>query len=356
MNRTRNKTWWASTKERALFAAAILVVLLPLDCFASVKVEPSVVLTQETIEIAPEGFQFYEYELVAGSELVFTLDLFRWRREPLRLWLVDTINSERFRAGQPFDYIAQGTGSVEQAGRISYLAPATGRYYMVLDNSRSRRAKQLSVYAYARMPTLNDSEDRVQRLYRSYYDELDSLFEMGDIELEVRRCGRVNAYAVGPKIVICRELHETLSDNAVPGVELFVFLHEASHSLISRWGHQSINVNQIMVDRLAATMFRMIDDELALSIAAWFSDSTSLPYGLSQQAAYVMSDARARRIASWLIAEERFDRKWSRRIVVPRMRTPALESLLDDEFLSERSREYIYRELSGRETLGHVTL
>jgi hypothetical protein len=126
--------------------------------------------------------------------------------------------------------------------------------------------------------------------------------------------------------------------------------------LISRWGHQSINVNQIMVDRLAATMFRMIDDELALSIAAWFSDSTSLPYGLSQQAAYVMSDARARRIASWLIAEERFDRKWSRRIVVPRMRTPALESLLDDEFLSERSREYIYRELSGRETLGHVTL
>ena len=62
------------------------------------------------------------------------------------------------------------------------------------------------------------------------------------------------------------------------------------------------------------------------------------PGNLSERAANVraydatgalaFSEARANRIARWLSHEEDFDRLWTRRVVVPRLRTSALESLV----------------------------
>jgi hypothetical protein len=65
-------------------------------------------------------------------------------------------------------------------------------------------------------------------------------------------------------------------------------------------------------------------------------------------ASLMLTRSRARRIAAWLQEEGELERIWTRRIVVPRIRTGALEALIDADHLDEISRRRIELELIER--------
>jgi hypothetical protein len=244
---------------------------------------------------------------------------------------------------------------VERAGVINVPVASSRRYFMVLDNSRSTAAKALAVYAYARTPESNEAEAQIERQYQDYYEALDALVDMDGIRIDVRRCGQSNAFTIGSQIVICRELHDFLGARDARGLLEFIVLHEAAHSLISRWDRSWINANQIMVDRLAATLYRMIEGpDRAARTSAWLVDHASAPANLYAHSGLALTAPRARRIAAWLQADAGFQRGWTRRMVVPRMRTNALEALLESESLNERTREHARREIERRSATAAV--
>jgi hypothetical protein len=313
-----------------------------------VEIENSVTLTREALSLPAGNVASYEYALEAGRELIFTVRLGRWRRHPLRIWLVDAVNYARLNAGEAFDYIASGTGMVRREARIAVEIEQSGRYFVILDNPFDSVAREVEVYAYVRGGAPSREDDRIRRFYQSNYVSLDALLELGDIRVEVRRCGRVNAFSIGSNIVICRELDNLLSAFSTPGVRRFVLLHEISHSLIDRWGYRSIARNQLIVDRLAAALFVVLDEDASTeTTASWFLRDTLLPDDLVIEE-FSISRARARRIARWLRADGHLDKRWMRRIVVPRFRTAALEDLASASHLDPASRRRIELELAER--------
>lgn len=315
---------------------------------ASVAVESSVTLTRETLGLPAGRVASYEYSLEAGRELVFTVQLGRWRRHPLRIWFLDAVNYARLNEGEAFDFIASGTGMVRREARIAVEIERSGRYFVILDNPFDSVAREVEVYAYARGGAMRPDDDRIRRFYESNYTSLEALLELGDIRIEVRRCGRVNAYSIGPNIVICRELDNLLSTFATPGARTFVLLHEFSHSLIDSWGYRSIARNQTFVDRLAAALFVVLDEDgSAEATAGWFLRDSLLPDGLVIEG-FSVSKSRARRISRWLLEGGNLDKPWMRRILVPRLRTAALEGLAAASHLDSVSRRRVELELAKR--------
>ena len=338
-----------------ILCMALICASLPLQAPAVVHVETSYTLTRESVELPPGSIAAYEYALAEGSELVFRVQLARWRRDPLRIWLVDEHNYDRLLAGRRFDYISDGTGMIRRQGQIAYPVTKGSRYFAVLDNSMSNASRNLDVYAYALTNEPGPGDERIRLFYEAQIDALAQLIDLGDIGIQVRRCGQVNAYAVGSRVVICRELENFLSVIATPGVRRFILLHEISHSLIDSWGYRSIVRNQFLVDRLAAALFAAIDEDgSAESAAAWFSQDFSVRNEAIADE-FAMSKARARRIARWLREDGDLDRIWTRRIVVPRIYTPGLEALATAPHLDEISRSRVRQELHERSTVAAGT-
>jgi hypothetical protein len=154
-------------------------------------------------------------------------------------------------------------------------------------------------------------------------------------------------------IVICREFDELLADGTTSGVRLFVLMHEVAHQLLFTWGYRSIYRRQLTADRLAATLMELMDrKESATAAAQWFA-SQALPIeNPLDTVAFTMSPYRARKIAGWLESGEETDRGWTRRIILPRMQTPALESMADADELHLRTRERVEKELQIRAETG----
>jgi hypothetical protein len=335
------------------FTAALASALVSSNSFAAVDVEASTTLTRESLALPAGRVATYEYALEERSDLVFSVRLARWRRNPLRIWLVDEDNFSLLTAGENFDFLEAGTGMIRREAQIEFHVTEAGRYYVVLDNTLSNLQRDLDVYAYALNDEPSTADVATNSFYQIYFDALAHLIDVGDIQVQVRRCGQTNAYSIGSLVVICRELDNLLSATATPGVRLFVLLHEISHSLIAEWGYSSIVRNQFIVDRLAATLFALVDVTGSADAAAlWFMDrfvrSDDSPFDESLG----MSRSRARHIAEWLQQDGDLERMWTRRIVVPRLCTTALEKLIDAEHLDERSRQQLTIELTQRQSVG----
>jgi hypothetical protein len=330
-------------------AIVTLSTLFSLPGIAAVDVEPSFGLTRESLDLPAEKIAAYEYELRAGSELVIGVRLEHWRRDPLRIWLVDARNYEKLLTGRAFDYFDSATGMIRREAQITFDVTDTGRYYVVLDNLQSTATRRMEVYAFVRTQMPGPADERTQSFYEAHYDALSDLIDMEGISVQVRRCGEANAYTIGSRVVICRELDNLLAATEMAGVRLFVLLHEIAHALIANWGYRSIVRDQIMVDRLAATLFTMLDeDDAAEKAARWFLRRASDRNDPMLDELFALSKSRARRIAASLREEGELNRFWTRRIVVPRIRTAALENLARAAHLDETSRRRLALELSER--------
>ena len=315
---------------------------------ASVTVENSVTLTREFLSLPAGSLASYEYRIEAESELVFNVRLGRWRRQSLRMWLVDADNYARLNSGSSFDYIAAGTGVVRREAQIAVEIAEGGTYHVILDNSAVSSIREIEVYAFARRETPDELDDRVREFYERHYASLSRLLDIDGIDIQVRRCGRVNAYSIGSTVVICREMDALLATFAEPGVRLFILLHEFAHSLINQWGYRSIVRDQYLADRLASTLFALLDDDGMLeSTAQWFAGGFASANDVLAQE-FEIKESRGRRIARWLRERGHLDRSWTRRIVVSRFRDEALQKLANRQFLNPAASRVIAEEIAIR--------
>ena len=327
---------------------AIALYLAACQSSAEVIVDPSITLTRQNVSIPRDGRANFSYRLAEGTDLVFTVGFAKWRGGPLRIWLLDDENYRRMDTGQEFDYLEPGSGLARRRAQFVFNVPRTGVYHIVLDNSQGRIGRHLDVYAYARTLELSAEEERIKRVYEGFYAEMNALLHFEDFDIVIPRCGRPNAFAAR-NIVICRELEEQLADSAMSGVQLFVFMHEVAHQLLRAWGYRSTYRHQLTADRFAATLMELMDrEEEAAQAAEWFASSNLTVEGSSRAASFTMSRHRARKIAGWLEALEETDRGWTRRVIVPRMRTPALVEMVDAEQLQDKTLERIELELERR--------
>lgn len=340
----------ASDWYRALIGLATLAIApgIPASGLGAVVVDPSITLTQESVLVSPHGRTHYAYLLTTGTELVFTLRFSRWGGEPLSVWLVDEPNYRRLSVGRAFSYYEQGSGLARRTAQLVFAVPRTGVYYVVLDNP-AESPRELAVYAYVNTSEPSAEDELTRRVYEGFYAELATLFELEEIDIVITRCGRVNAFSTPNRVVICKEFDEIMAAGPTPGLRLFVLMHETAHCFLYSWGYRSIYANQVLADRLAATLIELMDqEELAAHAARWFASNTSFTEGPLAQGALTIHRQRARRLAEWLNDDEQIDLLWTRRIVVPRMRSSALEAVMNRPGLEPGTRERIERELTRR--------
>ena len=344
-------SWAAFDARRALVALALLgtAATVVSNALGGVIVDPSITLTREASEVEAGGHAHYAYHLAAGTEFVFTLGAASWRGTPLRIWLLDEPNYRNLSAGRPFSYVEEGSGLAQRFAQFTFAVSRTDVYHIIIDNTEARVSRQLRIYAYANLPEPSAADAQAQRAYEQFYENLRALFEFEDIDIVITRCGRVNAFSTPRRVVICKEFDELLAQGPTPGLRLFVLLHEAAHTFLYAWGYRSIYASQWMTDRLAATLTALMGHEDSVAEAArWFASNRWLDEPSSLDAQFAMQKQRAQRLEEWLTEEITLDLSWTRRIVFPKMRTAALESMLARSDLEPRTRRRIEAELHER--------
>lgn len=310
--------------------------------------ESSDTLTREVIRVDAWERKSFEYRLDRGARLVFSLRSSRWRRDPIQVWLVDDGNFHQIEAGRSFDYFESASGLAQRRANFVFPVPESGSYHVVLDNSEGSRPRELAVYAYVNQAELSPRERETVALYESFYRDITDLFETDELDIAVARCGTANAYYQG-WIVICRELDDFLAARAPDGVRLFVLMHEVAHRFLDVWGYRSTFHRQMQADRFAAALIELTGHhEKGREAADWFASDAGAIEESPDGSSFSMSRNRARRISDWLTDSDDIERWWTSRILLPRMRTEALEGLLGDERVPSRTRGWIESELGDR--------
>lgn len=265
----------------------------------------------------------------------------------IRMLLLDEAAFERL----PLEGVALLEGSTTDMLRLSTRIPASGEWYLVLDNRGGARARAVRVAITARAPEqppraasaapggddeadgegatdLASALDRVERA-------LLGAFVLDGLEIQVVGCGRGNAYAAPARILICREFVQGLVDDLggdsrrLSDVLLFALMHEASHVLLDAWELPSSR-DEATADEMATVLLVMFGESRRLDTAAEYFE------GLSAQMPPISPGApemrhpdharRARDLRRWQEQGDVLARRWQPRLV-PHMRTALLRQL-----------------------------
>lgn len=309
-----------------------ITALLPFSAFAAVQIEPSRLLIDKRMEIEAGSYTYFELPLSAGTTLVTKFIVSGGLNDRLNVWLLDLHNYQLFRAGRPYSVYKGTSGTFQHLVQYTFTIPATGPYYLVFDN---RGALMLSRTAHANVylveRTLGSQHQKDVELYNGlYYGLLRKLFEFDDIDVTVRVCGMENAFS-NPNITMCRELIDNNEKRGIPAANIFVFFHEAAHSLLQLWGYP-LSDNEDAADEMATVLSLLIKkEELALQAAQWWANSGSRQEALSKMVIddrHTISPQRARNIVNWLNRKDELLQRWQK-FWVPHMTHEALVALRD---------------------------
>jgi hypothetical protein len=130
---------------------------------------------------------------------------------------------------------------------------------------------------------------------------------------------------------MCRELIDNNEKRGIPAANIFVFFHEAAHSLLKLWGYP-LSDNEDAADEMATVLSLLIKkEELALQAAQWWANSGSRREALDKMIVddrHTISPQRARNIVNWLNRRGELLQRWQK-IWVPHMTHEALIALRD---------------------------
>ncbi len=284
------------------------------------------------MNIEAGSYSYFELPLSAGTTLVTKFTVSGGPNDRLNVWLLDLHNYQLFRAGQQYSYYRGTSGTVQRLAQYSFTIPATGPYYLIFDN---RHALMLPRTVYASVYVVEDKlgpqHQKDVELYNVLYNGLlRRMFEFDDINVTVRLCGMENAFS-NPNITMCRELIDRNEKRGIPAANIFVFFHEAAHTLLKLWGYPTWD-NEDVADEMATVLSLLIKKEaLALQAAQWWANSGSQQEALSKMVIddrHTISPQRARNIVNWLNRRDELLQRWQK-IWVPHMTHEALVALRD---------------------------
>lgn len=313
----------------------IIIGLLPFCSFAEVHVEPSRLLIDQRMEIMAGSYAYFEVPSSAGTTLVAKFKVSGGLENSMYVWLLDLHNYQLFQASRQFSFYKGTSGTVQDVAEYKFTIPATGLYYLVFDN---RHALMLPRTAYANVYVIERTlgpqyQKDVERYNGLYNGLLRKLFEFDDFDVAVRLCSIENSFSntANFNITMCRELIDGNDKRGLPAANVFVFFHEAAHSLLNLWEYPGYD-NEDIADEMATVLSLLLKkEELALQAAQWWANSGSQQEALDKMIIddrHTISPQRARNIVNWLNRKDELLKRWQT-IWVPHMTREALIALRD---------------------------
>ena len=265
-------------------------------------------------------------------------------------------NFHRYKAGQNFTYFDDPSGKVTSSSSFRFEVPEANIYYLVLDNRQAAlAARTVRTHAYKVAEGETEESKETAKYYSKLYNELlKKLFVFDDFDIYIQMCGTANAFS-SPDIYICRELNDLLFEQNVPEAMLFVFLHEAAHSLLNVWDYPLYD-NEDAADELATALLLLADlDTAALGAAKWWANNGSDDEAIAKMwldDRHSISPQRARNIINWVNDEEELTRRWLH-LLIPKMTDEAVQAIADENLLGSDTRvaqqELVKRQAIRRE-------
>ena len=257
---------------------------------------------------------------------------------PVQVLLLNQFNYGKF----PMVSSPLFKGDVMDKLSFAVKIPATGHYYIVIDNSKGIMSTKATVHVSAGRGEA-DLIDKTHDKDMTYdatptgiklsriNDELAKIFIFDPFPITVNKCGKPDAYSKTDRVVLCQEyiakLQNSLDDREKTAqVLLFVVFHEVGHILLHQWGYPFYD-NEGVADEFATVLLVMVGKREQLrTTAKYFASNTAVSELLGK--AFVddrhpLSIQRARNIVSWVNDRQRIER-WQT-IFVPHLQTSILK-------------------------------
>jgi hypothetical protein len=227
--------------------------------------------------------------------------------------------------------------------RVGVRIPASGTYYLVVDNRSggSERAFSLEVTGRSsetdqgsETKALPDSAKKAQldEQMAKFAQNLRRYFIFEDLQFRFASCGTANAYSSEDTVIICVEIAPLLKKLGDPSkandVFVFALMHEVGHVLLKQWGYP-FHDNEEVADEFATALLVLFGQgERARASAALFADQSAekeLEIKREKFDRHPLSVQRARNILKWLEDAELL-RRWQK-VLVPHMQTSVLHAM-----------------------------
>lgn len=331
----------------------LVLITFAYSAHAEVHVQSVEALINGNEQINPGAYSYYDLTLMKGETLVVDLQVTGGLNNSLTVWLLDLANFQRYKARQQYNYFTDSSGAVTSSFSYRFEVPEANIYYLVLDNTRAVLAGRM-VHTYAYKITEGETEDAKQtkEFYSGLYNEfLKKLFIFDDFDVYIEMCGTENAFS-SPHIVICHELNSLLFRENVPEAVMYVFLHEAAHSLLNVWDYPLYD-NEDAADEFATVLLLLVENKAAaLAAAKWWANSGSSDEALAKlwrDDRHTISPQRARNIITWINKEDEIKRRWLH-LLIPKMTEEALVGIAEENF-SGVDKKAIQQEMVRRQAL-----
>ncbi len=313
-------------------AIATYIAVVATDASARdihIHVEPARTLINQEIAVTPGAYSYYHLPLERGVLLNAELLVAGGVDDTVRVWLLDLPNFQRFRSRLSYNVYRGTSGAVRNVARFGFPIPASGHYYLVVDNRDSllfSRNVRLYVFVTGIQPSQHTLAE--EKWLSDWYTSMRWLFRFPDIRISLRHCGEANAYST-PHITLCRELVDHLGAMGLPHALEFVLAHEMSHSLLNVWGWPLYD-NEDVADEFASVVM-MVENksapmlQAAQSFASESSESRALA-ALRIDDRHTLSPQRARNIIRWMSQGSALLSRWQN-FLIPNMQPEALKWL-----------------------------
>jgi hypothetical protein len=313
---------------RKLLSVFLMLLTLPVMA-GNVFVEPSRDLVKLSVKIGAGQYSYNQLVLTGGSTLYALFTVKGGLNHKLNVWLLDEPNFQLYQARQRYSYYEGTSGEIRGVGQYKFQVPASGRYYLVLDNGQALMlSRTVSLYAFEVYPSETQLVVREREAFEKLYGAIKSLFVFKDFKISVQHCGTSNAWS-SPDITLCRELDSDLNQQGLSGAMFFVFMHELGHTLLKLWDYPLWD-NEDVADEFATVMTILTEQQsMAKQAAQWWATSGSKSEALSKlyvNDRHTISPQRARNIDQWLSNSNDLIRRWQK-IFVPNMTTVMLKDL-----------------------------
>ncbi len=285
-------------------------------------------LVDQPLSVDGGAYSYYTLSLRAGAQLNVGLRVAGGLDNAIQTWLVDLNNFQLFKAGQAFNTWQGASPQITQQGSYAFTAPATGVYYLVLDNRVNLSGRNMTLRVERRTTVPNARTSALREAFEQRYEALQRAFIFPDFDIHVKSCGLSNAFS-DPNITMCTELLDEVQREGVPAAELFVFYHEVGHSLLNLWRYPGHD-NEDIVDEFATAILMMTDQQdVALQAAQWWASKDSqaeVGTQLLVDDRHSISVQRARNILNWLNREDEMLLRWMS-FLVPNLTDAVLEDV-----------------------------
>jgi len=224
---------------------------------------------------------------------------------------------------------------------FSISIPKTDTYVLIVDNRKSTNALNFSLHINASLETKPQpilaktkiSAQKINQQLSKLSHTLKKVFIFNDINFQINKCGKVNAYSNNSTVFLCIELVQKLFQKSndkknIQNLLLFTLLHEMGHSLLRQWDHPLYD-NEDAADQFATVLLIMFNQlEAAKAQADFFSTTPPNPeynQKIKKDIQHSLSIQRARNINRWLNDPE-IVTKWQP-FFIPKMQTLFLQKL-----------------------------